>query len=196
MPENTIDPAAGLNIALNAIDAMLQCAVISVGDNDPPSEPTEGDRYIVGVSPSGEWDADAGRLAVYIDAGWDFYDAHYVLNQADGAIWALRGSNWVPVTAGRVVDVSGTSYELTPQDNQAIIRFSDGSPCTLTIPSAVAVAGFACTVEQAGAGEVGFAGTATVVNYAGHTTTAGQYAKLQLTCSVAGTINFSGDSAA
>lgn len=93
VPENTIDPAAGLNISLNTIDALLQCRVVSIGDNDPPSEGVEGDRYIVGDTPTGEWSEDANRLAVFLDGAWDFYDAWIVLNATDNLIYIKSASD-------------------------------------------------------------------------------------------------------
>jgi len=36
VPENTIDPAAGLNEAINIIDLITQCYVLSLGNNAPP----------------------------------------------------------------------------------------------------------------------------------------------------------------
>lgn len=97
VPENTIDPAAGLNIAINVIDALLQCSVISIGDNDPPSEGVEGNRYIVGDTPTGVWDESAGKLARFLDGAWDFYEAKYVLNQADNRLYTNNSGTWTPV---------------------------------------------------------------------------------------------------
>ena len=94
VPENTIDPAAGLNISINVVDALLQCKVISVGDNDPPSEPAEGDRYIVGDTPTGEWSTAAGKLARFLDSAWDFYEAKYVLNGEDNYIYINVSGTW------------------------------------------------------------------------------------------------------
>jgi len=94
VPENTIDPAAGLNLSLNTIDALLQCRVISIGDNDPPSEAVDGDRYIVGDVPTNEWSEDANRLAVYLDGAWDFYDAWIVLNASDNLLYINNSGVW------------------------------------------------------------------------------------------------------
>ena len=55
VPENTIDPAAGLNESLLTVDALLQLAVVSVGDNAPPDSPANGARYAVGTAPAGAW---------------------------------------------------------------------------------------------------------------------------------------------
>ena len=53
VPENTTDPAAGLNLSLYIIDMLLNVSVETVGDNAPPATPNDGDRYIVGTSATG-----------------------------------------------------------------------------------------------------------------------------------------------
>lgn len=102
VPEGTLDPAAGLNLALNVIDALLQPTVIAVGENDPPVGPANGDLYIVGVG-TGAWLGEDGNLARYVDDGdfWQFYGAgtqvRLVLNDADRRLYVWAGSDgWHP----------------------------------------------------------------------------------------------------
>ena len=94
VPENTIDPAAGLNEALLTVDALLQLAVVSVGDNTPPGSPANGARYVVGTAPTGAWAAGAGAVAQFLDGAWRFYAARYVLNLADGLMYVRQGAAW------------------------------------------------------------------------------------------------------
>lgn len=74
VPENTIDPAAGLNLALNKLDAILNIGVITAFENDPPGLPSEGDRHIVGSTPTGAWAGHADEIARYLDGAWHFYE--------------------------------------------------------------------------------------------------------------------------
>lgn len=60
------------NAQLDYFAAWLNCVVLSVGDTAPPGSPTNGDRYIVGASATGEWATHDDALAVYRD-GWQFY---------------------------------------------------------------------------------------------------------------------------
>lgn len=60
------------NMSLNYVSAWLNCAVLSVGDTAPPGSPSEGDRYIVGSSATGDWSTHDDALAVY-RGGWQFY---------------------------------------------------------------------------------------------------------------------------
>ena len=94
VPENTIDPAAGLNLALNTIDVLLQLAVETALSNTPPAG-VEGERHIVGAVPTGAWAGQAGKVARYLDAGWHFYQARAALNKADGKLYMRPDVTWV-----------------------------------------------------------------------------------------------------
>lgn len=92
VPEGTLDPAAGLNSALNVVDALLQCEVIDVAVDAPPGGPVEGDLYIVGAG-TGAWAGEDDNLARYVETGafWQFYTAgdqvRMVLNMTDHTIY-------------------------------------------------------------------------------------------------------------
>jgi hypothetical protein len=97
IPENTIDPAAGLNLSLVQIDSLLQVLVVSVGANTPPASPANGARYIVGTSPTGAWAGQANKLAMRLDGAWRFSDSRYVLNAADALFYIRPSTTWVAV---------------------------------------------------------------------------------------------------
>lgn len=100
VPENTIDPAAGLNESINVIDALLQLSVVSVGTNAPPGTPATGTRYIVGASPTGAWAGRANQVARWLDGAWQFFAARYALNLSDGAMWVRQSTGWAPLAGG------------------------------------------------------------------------------------------------
>jgi hypothetical protein len=110
VPENTLDPAAGLNLSLDVIDAVMTPSVISIGDTAPPGSPADGDLYIVGVG-TGAWAGQNDNLARYRSEGafWQFYtggtQVNFVLNLDDGLPYAnLNDSNgW------NVIGVEGES---------------------------------------------------------------------------------------
>lgn len=93
VPENTIDPAAGLNESLNTIDALLQVLVQAVGSNTPPAG-VEGQRHIVGTAPTGAWAGQANKLARFLGGAWQFFDARYALNAADGRLYVRSAAAW------------------------------------------------------------------------------------------------------
>lgn len=97
VPENTIDPAAGLNESINVIDALLQARVVSVGTNTPPSSPAAGDRHILGTAPTGVWSGQANKMARWLDGAWEFYDAAIAVNLADDKLWMRGSAGWVVV---------------------------------------------------------------------------------------------------
>lgn len=100
VPENTIDPAAGLNESLNVVDALLQVRALTVGANSPPGSPSGGDRHIVGTSPTGAWAGQANKLARWLDGAWQFFDARYALNAADGFMYVRSGTAWAALSGG------------------------------------------------------------------------------------------------
>jgi hypothetical protein len=103
VPENTTDPAAGLNLALNVIDALLQAAVIDMDQTAPPGSPTDGDMHIVAVGATGAWAGHDNDLARYVADGafWQFYDSgtqvRLVLNLDDGGLYHYA-SGWKALT--------------------------------------------------------------------------------------------------
>lgn len=116
VPENTIDPAAGLNESILTIDALLQLAVVSVGDNTPPGSPTAGSRYIVGTSPTGAWAGRANQVAQWLDGAWRFFTtARYALNTADGLWYVRQSSAWSALAGGAPAwgSITGTLADQT-----------------------------------------------------------------------------------
>jgi len=109
VPEGTLDPAAGLNLSLNVIDALLQTAVIELGLNTPPVSPADGDLYVVGVG-TGAWAGEDDNVARYVADGdfWQFYtagvNAWIVFNRNDNGLYVWMGGSlgWQPAIAGGV----------------------------------------------------------------------------------------------
>lgn len=61
------------NEAIAALDALTQSSIIDRDLATPPSSPNEGDTYIVGPSPTGDWSGHAGKITTYYDSVWRFY---------------------------------------------------------------------------------------------------------------------------
>jgi hypothetical protein len=134
VPENTIDQAAGLNLALNTIDALLQVLVVSVGLNTPPGSSANGARFIVGTEPTGPWAGQANKLARWLDGAWQFFDARYALNAADGQWYGRSGATWAQL-GGVLADGSVTNPKFADMATQTIKGRSSagvGAPEDLT----------------------------------------------------------------
>jgi hypothetical protein len=52
------------------LDALVQLAVISRGETDPPAQPADGDRYIVASGGTGAWNDWDLNIATYVDGAW------------------------------------------------------------------------------------------------------------------------------
>lgn len=126
VPENTIDPAAGLNLSLNTVDALLQVLVQSVGANTPPAG-VEGQRFIVGTTPTGAWAGQANKLARFLDGAWQFFSARYVLNAADGLWYVRSASTWATLAGG-----AGITNPMTALGD-LIVGGTSGTPLRLAI---------------------------------------------------------------
>lgn len=93
VPEGTLDPAAGLNFALNFIDALLQTAVISMGLTEPPVSNSDGDLYVPAAPATGAWAGLDEHLVRYVAEG-DFWQSFepgtevvLLINRADGNLY-------------------------------------------------------------------------------------------------------------
>ena len=58
------------NEALQAIDCVLQLAVVTRGLGRPPVEAAAGTSFIVGPAPTGDWTGCIGMVATYDGHGW------------------------------------------------------------------------------------------------------------------------------
>lgn len=126
VPENTLDPAAGLNLSLNFLDALTQCRVIAMDLTEPPATAGDGDQYIVageGGVATGAWAGHELELARFVDQGnfWQFYrpgeNVSYCVNDADGGFY-----KFVPGSPGSWVLAAGLSD--APADGQRYVRLN------------------------------------------------------------------------
>lgn len=151
VPENTLDPAAGLNLSLNVIDALLQTRVIEIGRGAPPSTPADGDMYIVG-SGAGDWSGEDDNLARYVAEGdfWQFYLAgsqvNVVLNAEDSVLYAYNGTSasagWHPAVAGG----GGGGGGSTPEG----VQVTKSGTQSITTATNTAVSWDAAPVDESG----------------------------------------------
>lgn len=60
------------NEALMRLDLLVQMTVADRNRAAAPASPVEGQRHIIAASPAGSWAGQAGKVAVYQDAAWQF----------------------------------------------------------------------------------------------------------------------------
>lgn len=118
VPENTIDPAAGLNESLLIIDRLLQLKVIGMKVNTPAVGPVAGDRYIVGTSPTGAWVGKALQVAEWMPDGyWGFSPASVAVYAT--SVYINTGTDWIPASAGAGASWGGITGSLGDQADLA-----------------------------------------------------------------------------
>lgn len=61
------------NEALRMLDAVTQLSVLDATQVDPPSQPQDGDRYIIPPGPSGAWAGKGKSVTVWADGQWHFF---------------------------------------------------------------------------------------------------------------------------
>ncbi|MEM9434919.1 MAG: DUF2793 domain-containing protein [Pseudomonadota bacterium] len=76
-----------VNEAFARIDAALQLSVLSRSENTPPALNVEGDMYLVALGGVNAWSGQDGKLAVFVNGGWDF-----MVPQTGWKIWAIDES--------------------------------------------------------------------------------------------------------
>jgi hypothetical protein len=105
------------------------------------------------------------------------------------------GGNKLEDFDASINEQTGTTYTLLAGDNGKVIKFTNGSAITLTLPSGLGL-GFNCSVIQYGAGQITFtASGSTLYNRQSHTKTAAQYAVTGLVSCVADVYVLAGDTA-
>ncbi len=85
------------NEALLRIDALLQPAVQTVGDEVPPTSPSSGQCWITGATPTGDWSGQAAVLAAWTEGGWRFVSPQpgmMAWSIADGVYVRFDGAAW------------------------------------------------------------------------------------------------------
>lgn len=113
----------GMDSNLKTVDALLHLAVNGVANS--PSVTTNGTRYLVSTSPSGDFAGQAGKIAVRVAGAWEFYAPKagmiaQVINQETeylytGGLWKLRFGEQTRL------DVSDPAGFLLPASNFAKI---------------------------------------------------------------------------
>lgn len=90
------------NRAFRHLEAITACNPLDRDLNSPPGSPSDGDCYIVGGSPTGDWSGEAGKLAYYRNGEWQFQTptSGLVAHIGDEKVlmaYSADESEWYPV---------------------------------------------------------------------------------------------------
>jgi Protein of unknown function (DUF2793) len=71
------------------LDSLIACTV-EASQSAPPSSPVDGQSWLVGTAPSGDWSGQAGKIAARIGGGWVFFAPPEGMTVHDRARGAIR----------------------------------------------------------------------------------------------------------
>lgn len=146
-------PEVIVNAALRTLEAAMQISALGF-QNAPPGSPAEGDRYLVGDTPTGAWTGHAQEVAYY-SGGWQFLqplpgwrayvvgDSEYVYDESSSGYWLPGGGGGPPP-----YDV-GAMVTGVPDANAVCLRYAFPREVTFAagLSPSHGVAGVAATSE-------------------------------------------------
>lgn len=116
------------NEALTAIDMVLHPVVEEEALDTPPASPEPGQCWIVGLTPTGEWEGRANAIAMWTASGWRYADPVPGLgawNRAEAHPLYWDGTNWTAVFAVGSVAIGGV--QVVGERQPAITNPSGGT---------------------------------------------------------------------
>jgi hypothetical protein len=95
------------NEAMALLDLLVQPMVKSRTIGAPPGSPADGDAYIVAASATGAWAGKDGRLARWLEGGWDFIvpgEGWQAYVEDDAEIAVHRSGAWAGLIAAETFE--------------------------------------------------------------------------------------------
>ena len=92
-----------VNETLAVVDALLMGAINSASLSAPPPELSAGDAFLIASEPAGDWQTQSGKLAVWADDAWMFYQPKpgwRLWNIEEERLIVFDGSEWSEITGG------------------------------------------------------------------------------------------------
>ena len=100
------------NEALALIDGLLHPVAESRGEEVPPASPEPGQCWIVGASPSGDWNGRADQIALFTAGGWRFavpVEGMRLWRRDQGCFARRTASGWIDgEITGHSLSLGGT----------------------------------------------------------------------------------------
>lgn len=88
------------NEALRQLDLVVQLRVVTVNGETPPAVAADGEVHALGSNPTGAWAGQAGKLAAWLDNGWQFFDpvpGWRAWDLSTSQLMAWNGTAWRPL---------------------------------------------------------------------------------------------------
>lgn len=107
--------------------------------SDPPSNPSKGNRYIIGYGPTGDWFNKPKQIAEWNGTEWEFtlYKEGMITYIArDDIYFQYLGNKWRPSPnlAKRKVSIQNSDYHLLLTDAGSVIKSDTTSNITYYLP--------------------------------------------------------------
>ena len=91
------------NEALRMLDAIVQLTVQEFDRSAPPATGQDGDIYVVGPTPTGEWAGQGGKLAYHTNGGWMYLaprEGWIACDLGSDGLRVFRAGSWHPLLQG------------------------------------------------------------------------------------------------
>ena len=122
------------NEALRHLDALVHLSVVSKTQATPPTDPPDGDRYIVASGATDAWTGQENAIAAFQDGAWAFHQPKpgwlaWIQDQArqeifDGAAWIDPGKI-VPSAAHTIIRTIEEQLSLMGETTIAATQIAD-----------------------------------------------------------------------
>lgn len=109
------------NEAVELLDVIVQLTLQGIATDTPPASPTEGQSWHIGVTPTGDWAGQAGKIASWAGGGWFYLTPQtgwQAYDESNATIHVFNGSSWQGVSAQtlhlapRLAPVNATAGDL------------------------------------------------------------------------------------
>lgn len=90
------------NEALRMLDAIVHLGVDEIGIAVAPTEPTEGQRFIIGQNASGIWDGRNNQVAAFVDEEWFYFQpapGWLAWSKIEQALYVFSADGWEPINS-------------------------------------------------------------------------------------------------
>lgn len=94
------------NEALRMLDALLHIRVEDRDRESPPVDPLDGQRHALGTAPIGAFAGHAGKLAVFEDGAWLFYQPQpgwLIWDASEEELLVYADADWIPAAPDPVM---------------------------------------------------------------------------------------------
>lgn len=129
-----------VNEAFARLDALVQMVLTSRSVSAPPPAPAEGQAWAVPAGATGAWAGQAGRVAVFVNGGWEFVTPGrgwraFVADESvglmhDGAGWRAGALALSPTGAATAFGIAETDHAVGAG---AVSEAAPGIPANATV---------------------------------------------------------------